>query len=214
MSAFVWPSSLAAVLAIFSSGCVEVSQPLSSEKDSVVDTRLIGTWDYTEDGKATPERFVVGRKAGSTTIMELTSPNEEGSTPVHTKQFGKHNYLSVLDESEDGKSKAWYVAAYDFPDKNTVRLLGLNNDKIKELIKNKKIAGTVTQKDFVDEIRITEEPAKLADFLEKNFQACFDHEEPTVFKRAQAANPKAKATADKKAATDATPAKSDKGAKK
>ncbi|MDZ4817649.1 MAG: hypothetical protein SGJ20_01610 [Planctomycetota bacterium] len=212
MKTSIWTPALVAFFAIFSSGCVEFTKPLSSEKDSVVDTRLIGVWEYTKDGTKESELIKVQPKAGSKTILEITSMSgKEGSAPVHTKKFGKHDYLSVMDTDKKGKT-TWFIAEYEFLDKDSIRMRGPESDRIKELIQEKKIAGVVEKDDYFDYIQITEDPAKLAAFFEKHFHECFDHEETSLFKRAtpEAINKAAekKPAAKKPAAT--TPGKSSK----
>jgi inorganic pyrophosphatase len=73
------------------SGCVPSEQPLVSEKESIADCKLLGTWRYEDDDPRDP--FVIREKPGSETVLEAV--HEEEHVDLLLTKIADERYLCV-----------------------------------------------------------------------------------------------------------------------
>jgi hypothetical protein len=196
-----------AVLAVFAGGCTIPSSehPLSDEKTSTLDQRLIGHWEFADapSQNLDPSRFVVGRDANVENVLEYAaaSLNGEQKIEIHrgrlfVTKIGEAHYLSF--DGGDPK-QGFSIMRYDFkphssnaqepsgqdpggqdkPSRDTVELHLMVDTVIAEAIDKGELAGKVTREKSsrrLQEIRITAAPEDLKAFLEKRSETCFSPE--------------------------------------
>jgi hypothetical protein len=163
----------AALLAVFAS-CVESKNPLSNEKTSKIDERLIGIWK--ENSNDDVWKIQKRENAKNTLDVELEKVvNFDGPAgeTFHTQAFAttikSKNYLSILDSKKGGKTAAYMIYQYTFVDNNTVQVRGMENSVLEKAIANKQIAGKIVDKYHV----ITDTPAAIARYIEAHANECY-----------------------------------------
>jgi hypothetical protein len=196
-----------AVLALFAGGCtVPTSEhPLSDEKTSILDERLIGHWDFaSEPAQAIdPMRFVVGRDPGAASVLEYVAPSlgAEQKIEIHrgrlfVAKIGDSHYLSF---NGDDPKQGYSIMRYEYkpyvgnaqagaspapqgpPKQNldTVEFHLLIDTVIADAIEKGELAGKVTRDKSsrrLQQIRITAKPDEIRAFIEKNAARCFTTE--------------------------------------
>jgi hypothetical protein len=190
---FALTVSTAGLLAVTLSGCVlPVSEhPLSDEKTSVIDERLIGYWDIKlgESDSADPMRFVVGRHPKSPNVLEFAFTSIEGDQHIQihrgrlfTAKVGEQWMLSFDGADEKQPHKHEYtIMRYDFQPRageshDVVELRLLVDSVVAPAIEKGELTGQVTRDKpggKFTSIRITAEPEELMEFFRKNQSKCF-----------------------------------------
>jgi len=170
-------------------GAVEFDHPLSDEKTSVVDERLIGFWEPTEETVGTAHqgegmlipRLAVGRDREQGKLMEALSLEMEDDGTVTVKRLalratkiGAHHYLSVKDT---GESTRWWVVRYDLPEKDLLRLWFPDQDAFAKAVKAGELAGEVRRRETGNElgdleVRVTSPPTAVRAWLEAHADTC------------------------------------------
>lgn len=198
--------SAAAMAACFAAlGCsIPVSEnPLTDEKTSTLDGRLIGYWRYVpkKKGDTGPPPYVIGRLKDKPNVLEMTWVELDGEghvtvtqSPLYATKIGEEHYLSISTQERDPdkRKSAFLITRYELDD-DTCRLYCMEPEQIVAAIEGGKLKGVVKRskrKEGADpneptnyeEIRITAEPKELAEFLKGQGKTCF-HDEPMDFKR-------------------------------
>ena len=158
-------------------GCFR--EPLSDEKTSKVDERLLGKWN---DGH---QAITIRRKEG-TNALEAVSVEGEGQDSeqtlevLYTTQIGKQWFVSLrVDNPEDTSDKEdtpkYTVLAYRVGE-DAVRFYELDNEHLKRGIKSGRLAGRVPRGEYgssgglfsllnIEGVEVTDTPANLRKFL-------------------------------------------------
>ena len=197
---------VAAILAVVAS-CVESRNPVSDEKTSKIDERLIGTWrmgNEEDDGV-----WKVTKHAKQKNALDVALP-ENGDEHYHATAFtttikSKH-YLSLRQSSDDDASTPDAPAGYEiyqyvFDDNNTVQVRGMDPDVILKAIADKKLRGKIVitktttrpilglfgKAEVVEEKspEITDTPENIVRYIEAHADKCFlaKTDEVETFKR-------------------------------
>jgi hypothetical protein len=141
---------LFALLPLLGASCaVRSKHPLSDEKNSQLDDRLIGRWRIVDREKGSSDKRPDGiisvsksgeRKLEATVTLE-TSPQGEGDRKkcfVFTTRVDSQSYMSVRAAGGD-----FLLLAYSFPDKDAVAIWGLDQTKLAAAIGTKELQGKV-----------------------------------------------------------------------
>lgn len=180
---------IGAVLAVAVS-CVESRHPLSDEKTSKIDERLIGMW---KDEGGDVWRVTKSQDAKNGLEVEHADQNGSGRFLMFTTTIKSNGYMSPRDVSEETekepKPPRYDIYQYVFLDKDTVQVQGMEPAVILTAIADKKLDGEikVTKKKvrpffgifgrekIVEEKSpvITATPEKLARYLESHAADCF-----------------------------------------
>jgi hypothetical protein len=205
---------LAALGLIAAAGCeLPVSvHPLSDEKTSKIDERLIGTWEHVpkageeRGANAVPPRWLIGRMAGKENLHEVVVLELDGDGHAQVQrlalmatQVGELRYVSILANPTEPKEKqAYFLLCYEFVDENTVRFTGLNKDVVAPAIDREELKGVVRKsppdpnappqeqvKPKYKEIRITAEPTELRAWFAKQGKAALAAESMTTIRRVE-----------------------------
>ncbi len=211
--AFRW--SFAAVIGFASlaaSGCaLPVSDhPLSDDKTSVIDERLIGYWMYVpkdKDENQPPAPYVIGRVPDKSNTLEVvyTELDSDGYVkvirlPVYTTTLDERHYLSLTFQS--GAAQPYLVLLYKFGDDDTLQFYFPRAHVIAAAIEQGRLPGVVERhkpqpgeetpsgeecakpvEPRYKSIRITATPKELAAFLKENGTACYKVDQPATLKR-------------------------------
>jgi hypothetical protein len=171
--------SLLAVVA----SCVDSKNPLSDEKSSKIDERLIGVWRL-----ATEDRdWKVVKSKDVKNALEVTVPGAKKPDPMFTTTIKSNCYVSVWDHEANAKRKAdtgaYSMYQYVFIDKDTVEIRHMSPEVIAKAIAAKQIRGEIVDKEPV----ITDTTAGIAQYVEGHADECFPktkaEDERIIFKR-------------------------------
>ncbi|HLA83951.1 MAG TPA: hypothetical protein VJL29_04080 [Thermoguttaceae bacterium] len=183
------------LLVMFGCSAVTSKHPLSDEKTSKPDTRLLGTWK----GKTNEENGwrIVAHPKSENALMAFDLPGklDDSADLLLTTELGGKKYFSWGGrDSKSGKTH-FFICRYEMPNESTLRLRFLSIDAIRKAITDKRLSGRVTvvtekkagKLDFEqrETVRITAEMDELRSFLEANGDACFPKgkDADTVFVR-------------------------------
>lgn len=193
-------SLMAAALGIALTGCeLPVSvHPVSDEKTSEIDEKLLGTWEMVPpaDADATPDgvpgRWVIGRVAGKERTQEIVFVELDGDGFVQVRRpeifcttIGKQRFISTVMNPQEPKEKHVYcILLYDFEGDDQVQFMTLNKDVVAPAIDREEIKGVVRKADpdpnappaqqvkpKYKEVRLTADPAELRAWLAKQGKA-------------------------------------------
>jgi hypothetical protein len=115
------------------SGCVPSKFPLSDEKTSKIDERLIGTWVITDDSERVA--LELHAKAGANALED-----SEGEL-LYTTSIGGDHYISEP-YTEDGKHM-WVICGYEFSKDGDLKVYQLNPAVLAKSIGAGELAGKV-----------------------------------------------------------------------
>lgn len=188
-------------------GCSPASEhPLSGERDSIVDERLLGRWQVNQGTeRAAPFRLnsrpsfcEIKRKADSATGMEIVSRAQrsrdtEQSECFYATQIGGRRYLSLDLRADNSGSQTipgitgYYILQYRFIDDDTVEFRSLDERVIAEAITSQELAGQIFGKspDRASRVVISDSPDKMARYFERHADECFpdDAESRVILRR-------------------------------
>jgi hypothetical protein len=177
-----WLPVMTAALALLGSCTLSSQHPLSDEKTSKLDQRLIGDWilDNTDN-----EIWRVTRKPGTKNSLELTILNaasgriQQGPYTVFTTVVGKDRYLSVEESDEQSGGKRYEVSRYAWVDGDTIQPFAADTARIARAISAGELQGTVEKKRGlpgsmrIEDAVVTAAPEAVARFLEKHGREVF-----------------------------------------
>ncbi len=168
----VLPFLLVAPLMIVAVSCVDSKHPLSDEKTSKIDERLIGTW---QDEDKTTWRVTKSAAAKNSLALEWKKKGQDdsGKAIVFTTVIKTKNYLSIrdtTDETPKDQKEAYNIYQYRLIDNDTVELRGMRPEVLKKAIEGKLLTGTIL-KDNVP--TITDSPDVIKSYLEAHADECY-----------------------------------------
>ncbi|HLA83952.1 MAG TPA: hypothetical protein VJL29_04085 [Thermoguttaceae bacterium] len=174
-----------ALCLLVAGGCLVSSKhPLSDEKTSKADTRLLGDWkEKSDDAKGV---WQVVKRPQSENVLVTLGPYEEQYDPADlllTTELGGKKYLSWGGrEPKNGKTN-FIICRYEMPDENTLSIRYLSIDAVRDAIEDQRLSGRVTVVTDIktgkkpiserETVRITAEMDELRSFLEANGDDCF-----------------------------------------
>jgi hypothetical protein len=181
--------------------CVPCKHPLSDDKSSKVDERLIGEWRFFHDDKPDPVSgsIFVGRVKGSESTLEAVQcdVDKEGHVvvervPQYTTKVGSLFLISIArQEVMKDRETVYDVALYEMPDQDTVNYYVMNDQVFGAAIDKKSLPGTVNSQTIFDktryaDVKVTASPEDLWKFIEKTGKKCFLTEHGVTMKRVAA----------------------------
>ena len=182
--------------------------PLSDNKTSTVDDRLIGRWLQIEDDEEEPKSdearaaearksfdfMTVGlKKNGQTTMVAVhIELGDDGELSMernffYTTTINKQHYLSWQQKDEDDKKTIKYViASYTLDANGLFTTYLMDNDKVVAAIEQGRVDGeidiTIEQVNGMQKetktAHLTASPEQLRRFLLETGTDCFDDEHP------------------------------------
>ncbi|MEN6450426.1 MAG: hypothetical protein ABFC96_08045 [Thermoguttaceae bacterium] len=177
--------------------------PLSDEKTSDRDDRLLGQWKWAE-GQDVMLVTVAKGKGKSLDIKAVGSSSEnpkekeEYAFPIFTTKIGSQCFLTMQSMDADAKKplNTYTIVRYDLPDQQTLEVRPMEDDRIAAAIQSKELQGTLVTKkttsflgglismiDETESITVSDSPENIARFLRKHGRDCFAHDPLFVFKK-------------------------------
>lgn len=162
--------------------CVESRHPLSDEKTSRMDDRLLGTWQLAPDSVWQVKK---GADSPNGLEVEMRDANGTGRARLFTTTIKQEQYMSLADLDPARKKdprQAWQICQYRFLDNDTVVVRGMEPDALRQAIAHGNLAGTAGKnRDPV----ITELPEGMTRYLEAHANKCYPSKTDLVltFKR-------------------------------
>jgi len=172
--------------------CAYSTYPLSDEKTSKIDQRLIGGWvDCTRTDRYDPTReFLFGKAKDSKNTMELVHvkwDHEKSISLERWKVFAikmKFHYLSVQFKTKKGEF-FYGIARYEMPDNNTIHIYDMEHGNLRTASKAGKIkikswseGRSLNSEKGGNDSLIEEKTEDLLKIINKNPQ--FFEQKPTV----------------------------------
>jgi hypothetical protein len=180
-----------ALLGLLAAGCVHSTHPLSDEKTSVPDLRLLGEWEY-RSGPDETVQLHVRLKEGSETVLEVVGSDKNERLEDKNERLellltklGEHHYASVLDETADETGARYLIARYELTDENVVKIWALDLDFFASKVESGELKGEVRRSKFFRDVMLNETPERLAAFLQKYGDKCLAKDDATIVTRAQ-----------------------------
>jgi hypothetical protein len=153
--------------------CLPTVHPLSDEKTSKIDERLIGRW-YANDDKETV--YTVSRSRDTRNGLECAvreKQKDAGMSPLFATSLKSKAYLSVFDpEASAKKEPAWAIYQYEVLDKDTVQVRCMDFDVIRRAIEKKQIEGRIIKNKDKDP-HITAPTEAIRRYLEAHAGECY-----------------------------------------
>jgi hypothetical protein len=196
-------SLLILVVLLVASGvsCVPCKHPLSDEKTSKLDERLIGEWRLYDGDKpaADANPVFVGRVAGRDNTLEVVQcdVDKDGHvvverSPLYATEVDSLRLVSMRRQGvkEDGES-VYDVVLYEMPDKDTLNLYLMDDQVMGASIQKMDLPGTVKARNSLGAthysmVNITASAEELRKFIEKTGKKCFSSEFTMTMKRVPA----------------------------
>jgi hypothetical protein len=200
---------VAPLLAIAGS-CVESRHPLSDEKTSKIDERLIGTWGLEDDNQV----WQIQRSQRTKNALDLTVADGTGKAKsiAFTTTVKSKAYMSIADFGAEAGEKLpahrYDIFQYVFVGNDSVVVCGMDSQVISKAIADKTIGGEISvtkvkTRPFLGlfgKVRIVEEkspvitdgPEGIAKYLAAHSDECYPREpkNPLVWKRQKSADAK------------------------
>ena len=194
------PGLAATVCLLVMLGCdVRSKHPLSDEKTSKPDVKLLGDWREQGDDEAAIWRVTKHPKFEKA-MMAFPLPAEmDGFRDLFfTTTIGGKKYFSWGGNEYKNGILNFCIYQYEMPDENTLHLYPLSVDAVRQAIVKERLAGeikitTEREKGFLgknvlgknEEVCVTASPKELREFIKKHADACFkkDKESTGIYKR-------------------------------
>jgi hypothetical protein len=168
----VLPLLLVAPLLVVFASCVESKHPLSDEKTSKIDDRLIGTWQ--DENKTT---YNVKESAGTKNCLDVRWNEKDkesaGQALIFTTIIKSKSYMSMKDlgdEAQKERKGAYDLYQYRFVDNDTVEVRGMTQAALEKAIAKKLLVVTI-DKDKTP--TITDSPEGIRHYLEAHADECY-----------------------------------------
>jgi hypothetical protein len=169
---------LASLPLVTAASCVDSQNPLSDEKTSVIDERLIGTWLPKAEKS---DALVVKRSDTQKNTLEGIGGKKADKTAadtllLFTTTIQSKNYISIRrteaqpDDSLKTPPKVSYdICQYHFLNNDTLEIRFMTPDVMEKAIKNAQLSGKIGDK----EKAITASPEEIAKYLAVHADECY-----------------------------------------
>ncbi|HEV7223359.1 MAG TPA: hypothetical protein VGN42_11705 [Pirellulales bacterium] len=182
-------AGLVSVLAA-AAGCTPTSeQPLSDERSSKLDERLLGKWQSDQvpvrltPNPGGPSFVEIKGRAESATGLELIKLSKrsaaEEAMPFYTTQIGDDRYLTVDAGGAEATPRAektlYYILRYRFVDDDTVEFYAMDDKAIAQTIAKGELKGSYLggNPSSAKCVVIADSPENIRRYLEKHGDECF-----------------------------------------
>jgi hypothetical protein len=174
---------------------VTSEHPLSGEKDTELNERLIGYWRLVGSGEEPHEpeddevipQFVIARTKSSDRQLEMVvlMLDEKGyarvrRVPVLATQLGGHDYVSLLAEDEEKDERGYFLLRYALPEDDLLHVWILNPQMTAAELDLGKIEG---RKEEHGSVHLTSDTAALRAWLKERAGEVIEEEKFLVFRR-------------------------------
>ena len=157
--------------------CVASHHPLSDEKNSIVDERLIGSW-VDESGDV----FQVKRGDAKKNHLDVgfRTKDKEGvdklllfTTTLHDNRYMSVKFLD--EEKQKDQQEAYFIYQYRLLDNNTLEIRTMKAQAIKNAIADKDLAGKVVKSSRIPifDTLITDSSESIARYLKAHADECY-----------------------------------------
>jgi hypothetical protein len=186
-----WLLLIVASLVAVAPSCVQSRHPLSDEKTSLIDQRLIGTWRPPDD----PAVWQVSKSDQIKNVLEVTIKERAGTGKglLFTTTIKSKSYLSFKELDGHPKKKpdaaGYEICQYAFPDNGTLEVRAMEPDAIVKAISDKILGGEIVVtkrkarpilglfgKERIEEEKtpvITDRPEGITRYLEGHADECY-----------------------------------------
>jgi hypothetical protein len=171
---------MTAVLALSASCTLSARHPLTDEKTSKIDERLIGDWvmEGSEKEIWRVRRRPATKNSLELTLFEATSDKEHGPSSVHTTVIGEDHYMTLEDIDPQSGRVSCDISRYAWIDDDTIQAFPLDKDRIAEAIAAGELEGEITKRSWlgatvVAEVLVTGSPESIARYLKKHGKKAF-----------------------------------------
>jgi len=149
-------------------GCMpESKQPLAPASAALPEPRLVGIWHATiEDDEV---YLKVRQRDGNWFDIANFSISKDGKDTLvyyrgYVTELGGRRFAN-LQEVGGGSKDAYFFATYSLEGADRLDVRFLSETAVAEAIKAGRLKGQVTENSLGNDIKITDNPARLADFL-------------------------------------------------
>ncbi len=182
---FILTRAVFLVLLIATLGCeVESKYPLSDEKTSKPDAKLLGDWRWEDEPE--PWRIAKHPKLEKALQIEMNVGGETGKAVLFTTQIKGKRFLTFQEKNEVTGKVPNLIYYYEMPDDNTIRVYFMSEEAISRAIVEKRLSGeakivTRWKKRLFrrpimvqdQEAFITARPDELREFFKTRGNSCF-----------------------------------------
>jgi hypothetical protein len=163
-------------------GCVPESEhPIAPLDPAKSDARLWGSWISTEeDGYRVAHVFATEAGAMKFSIAEhgVEGLGEVETYDGHVTHLGSGDYINAM---VTGSETGYVIGKYDLKDKDHLAVWFPDNAALEQAVKDKKLAGTITDEGGIPDVRITATSDEWQAFLAQAPKDFFG--QPTEFER-------------------------------
>ena len=158
--------SVGAILAVWLAGCLPESEhPIAPADPAKSDARLWGSWLSTEE-----DGYMIGHifaTDGGTLKFVLAEHGVEGIGGIetyegHVTQLASGDYLNTM---VTGPETGYVIGKYELKDKDHLAVWFPDNAVLEQAVKDKKLAGTITDEGGIPDVRITATSEEWQAFL-------------------------------------------------
>lgn len=162
--------------ALLAAGCATSTQPLSDEKTSVPDLRLLGTWEFQQEEGKDKATVTIVQMQDSPNVLQATSNDgeKEQTTTILTTKIGDTCVASIAGKDDEG-NVIYTIGKYALAPDDSLELHGLDTDFFAAAVEHKELKGTVKQEMFKD-VKLDDTSENLRAFLAKYGDKCFTSE--------------------------------------
>jgi hypothetical protein len=173
---------LAGLAAVWLSGCLPESEhPIAPADPAKSDARLWGSWISTEeDGYLIAHVFTTEAGALKFSIAEhgVEGLGDVESYDGHVTRLESGDYINAM---VTGSETGYVIAKYEVRDKDHMSVWFPESPALEQAVKDKKLAGTITDEGGIPDVRITATSEQWQAFLAKAPRDFFG--QPTEFER-------------------------------
>lgn len=194
--------ALFAVASFLLAGCLpESMNPLSTPATSRIDSRIGGVYAQQKEGKMEDSAFWHFHYRGAppgknqqprtTTKIEIVGVSHQSAGSLDGARYhafatrlGGHDYLSFVEEKNDGAKKENYsFARYEVNWRGDLRLWLLDNEAIAAAVQSGKLRGKVRTTQYGKDVLLTDTTANLAAFMAASDPSTLFDKKPMVLRR-------------------------------
>ena len=169
---------LIAVLLVFVLSCVPYSEhPLTDPDPGKIDLSILGTWFWKDENESGFVHIGLDEKSKLLRLV-MVDIDKDGELEVseyfgHTSSLDGKNYLNLKQVSPQELKPQGYIFVKYILKKNAFGVAIMNSDVIVKAIEDGTLKGKVEKSKMDYSIFITEEQAKLQQFIIKNDRLLF-----------------------------------------
>lgn len=170
---------LALSVLVWLAACVPTSEHPIKVEGQALDPALLGAWEGTLEGGGAVELFFLAKKdkAAYTAVFITADEGADGHGEwavftVVTAEVKGTRYLSALWDYNDGepvasRDRGYHLIRYEISADGSLSMFGLDEEKLEDVVRGKKLPGTIENTSYTPDVRLTASPEQLAAYLGK-----------------------------------------------